>query len=366
MKVGFVGWRGMVGAVLLERMLQEGDFERLEPTFFSTSTPGGPGPDVGRGATVLGDAYDLHALAAHDVVVSCQGSAYTERIHGSLRDVGWSGVWIDAASALRGDPSVTLVLDPVNGEAMERAMAEGCRTFVGANCTVSLLLMGLIGLIRTGAVRWISAMTYQAASGAGARQMMELLNQMGVLGAAARTTVAQSALEVERHTTAIIHSGSFPTDAIGAPLAANALPWIDRPMPGGQTREEWKGRVEAAKLLQREDDPLPIDGLCVRIGTLRSHALALTIGLREPLALDTIEKAIGGAHPWVEVVPNRPEPTLHRLTPAAVAGTLTVAVGRIRHLELGMPCVSAFVVGDQLLWGAAEPLRRTLRMVLER
>lgn len=366
MRVGFVGWRGMVGSVLMERMRAEGDFVGLDPTFYTTSSPGTAGPDVGQGPTVLVDADDLGSLASQDVVLTCQGSDYTQRVLPALRERGWKGRWIDASSALRMDPGAVLVLDPVNGSFIEEAIANGSDTFVGANCTVSLMLMGLIGLLRTGKVEWITSMTYQAASGAGARNLKELVQQMRGLGDAAGPLLddpSVGALEVDRTISRTLADPTFPTASFGAPLAASALPWIDRLVDGGQTREEWKGMAEANKLLRRQERPLPVDGLCVRIGAMRCHAQALTIKLTEPMAPEEAAEHIAGAHPWVEVVPNEKEATLARLTPAAVAGSLQVPVGRLRHLAMGPSYLTAFTVGDQLLWGAAEPLRRVLALL---
>ncbi|MFT5459933.1 MAG: aspartate-semialdehyde dehydrogenase [Myxococcota bacterium] len=366
MRVGFIGWRGVVGSVLLDRMRAEGDFDGLEPTFFSTSNAGGLGPDVGHGPTHLADAHDLDALARLPVLVSCQGGAYTEATYPRLRDAGWTGRWIDAASPLRMAHDACLTLDPVNGEAVQAAIDRGVRTFVGANCTVSLLLMGLVGLIRTGHVEWISTMTYQAASGAGARHLRELVAQMARLGSDADALLADpgsAALDLDRQVRDTLRSADFPTAAFGAPLAASAIPWIDRAVAAGQTREEFKAMSEGNRLLGRSDSPLPIDGLCVRIGAMRCHAQAVTIKLDRELPLDVIEAHIAGAHPWVSVVPNTAEATVAQLTPAAVAGTLQVPVGRLRRMSLGPTFVTAFTVGDQLLWGAAEPLRRVLGMI---
>lgn len=366
MQVGFVGWRGMVGSVLMERMRAEGDFEGLDPVFFSTSNAGGEGPDVGRGTTELADAMDLSVLAGQEVILTCQGSDYTNQVLPALRERGWKGRWIDASSALRMDPDALLVLDPVNGASIEEGLANGADTFVGANCTVSLMLMGLVGLIRTGKVEWISTMTYQAASGAGAKNLRELVSQMRTIGDAAGPLLddaGASALAVDRAVADAIAGESFPTGAFGAPLAASAIPWIDRLVEGGRTREEWKGMAEANKLLERQDRPLPVDGLCVRIGAMRCHAQALTIKLTEPLQVEEIEAHIASGNPWSSVVPNEKEATLAKLTPAAVAGSLEVPVGRIRKLAMGPDYVTAFTVGDQLLWGAAEPLRRVLNLM---
>lgn len=348
----------MVGSVLLGRMQEEGDFDGLDASFFSTSSPGRPGPDVGRGAAPLLDARDISALAAHDVLVSCQGGDFTKSVHPALRREGWDGIWIDAASALRMDADATLVLDPVNGDAVKDAIAGGGRVFVGANCTVSLMLMGLTGLLRSGQVEWISTMTYQAASGAGARNLRELVAQMKHIGDTVDLDPASAILSLDRDVAAALKSAAFPTDAFGAPLAASALPWIDRLVEDGQTREEWKGMVEANKILGSDD--VTIDGLCVRIGAMRCHAQALTVKLRSAVPLDEVVAMIADAHPWSAVVPNEQAATLSGLTPAATAGTLNVPVGRLRKMKMGPDYLAAFTVGDQLLWGAAEPLRRML------
>lgn len=366
MRAGFIGWRGMVGSVLMDRMQAEGDFQGLEASFFSTSSPGRPGPDVGSGSAPLLDAHDLAALGSHDVLLSCQGGEYTKAVYPALRASGWKGFWIDAASALRMDSDATLVLDPVNRGAIEKALGRDCKTFVGANCTVSLLLMGLQGLIQSGHVEWISTMSYQAASGAGAANLRELVAQMRALGTAANTALddpRSAALAIDQTVAAALSNEGFPQAHFGAPLAASAIPWIDRLVEDGQTREEWKSMAEANKLLGSEESPLPIDGLCVRIGAMRCHAQAVTIKLNTDLPLSEIEGMLGSASPWSSVVPNKKAETLASLTPAAVAGSLNVPVGRLRKMKLGPEFVTAFTVGDQLLWGAAEPLRRMLRIL---
>lgn len=364
MRVGFVGWRGMVGSVLMDRMRAESDFDGLEPVFFSTSSPGTTAPDVGQGASLLVDARDLSALAAQEVILTCQGGEYTQDVYPRLRAQGWDGIWIDAASALRMSSEAMLVLDPVNGGAIEEALASGVKAFVGANCTVSLLLMGLHGLIASGQVEWISTMSYQAASGAGAANLRELVDQMDHIGTAgAGLGPAASVLALDKAVSRALSSDDFPLEQFGAPLAASAIPWIDCLVDDGQTREEWKAMAEANKLLSRQDQPIPIDGICVRIGAMRCHAQAVTIKLREDLPLADITAMIDEAHPWTRVVPNDKASTLSSLTPAAVAGTLDVPVGRLRKMKLGPQFVTAFTVGDQLLWGAAEPLRRVLGMI---
>ena len=361
--VGFVGWRGMVGSVLLERMREEGDFAGLASTFYSTSSPGGPGPaDLGFETGRLGDAYEVAALARHEVIVTCQGGDYTKAVHPRLRAAGWNGYWIDAASALRMEPGTVLALDPVNADVVAEGLAGGRRDFCGANCTVSILLMAFAGLFRAGLVEWMTSMTYQAASGAGAAQMRELAAQMAAIGEAVQGPLADpatTALAVDRSVRKVLAGDGFPTDRFGAPLAASLLPWIDRPVGGGESREERKGFEEGNKILGN-DTPVPIDGLCVRVGSMRCHAHAVTAKLREDRPVDEIEALVAGAHDWVRVVENTPEATLAGLTPAAVSGRLEIAVGRIRKLRMGGEYLAAFSVGDQLLWGAAEPLRRML------
>ena len=361
--VGFVGWRGMVGSVLLERMREEGDFAGIAPAFYSTSAPGGPGPGgLGFDSGRLGDAFDLAALARHDVIVTCQGGDWTKEVHPRLRAAGWNGYWIDAASALRMEPGTVLALDPVNADVIAEGLARGRRDFCGANCTVSILLMAFAGLFRAGLVEWMTSMTYQAASGAGAAHVRELAAQMAAVGEAVQVPLADpatTALAVDRSVREVLAGCGFPTDRFGAPLAASLIPWIDRPVGGGESREERKGFEEGNKILGNET-PVPIDGLCVRVGSMRCHAHAVTVKLREDRPLDEIEALIAGAHEWVRVVENTPEATLAELTPAAVSGRLDIAVGRIRKLRMGGEYLAAFSVGDQLLWGAAEPLRRML------
>ena len=367
-RVGLIGWRGMVGSVLVERMREEGDFSLFEPVFFSTSQAGGRGPDIGRDAEPVGDARDLDALAACDLLLSCQGGDYTGEVHPALRQAGWRGHWIDAASTLRMRDESIIVLDPVNREVIDRGIAAGTRDWIGGNCTVSLMLMALGGLFREGLIEWVTSMTYQAASGAGAQNMRELLAQMGHAHASAARLLddpASAILDIDREVTAALRSGAFPREHFGHPLAGSLLPWIDKDLGNGMSREEWKGGSEGNKILGRSHRPVPIDGLCVRVGAMRSHSQALTIKLAHDVPLADVESLLGGANDWVEVVPNEREATLARLTPAAVTGTLSVPVGRLRKLAMGGEYLSAFTVGDQLLWGAAEPLRRMLRILLE-
>lgn len=368
-RVGFVGWRGMVGSVLLERMLAEGDFKGLTPTFYTTSQVGQPAPDVGVEAPALVDAFDVEALARNQVVVSCQGGDYTKQVLPKLREAGWRGIWIDAASARRMADDSTIVLDPVNRPVIERALDAGCLDYIGGNCTVSLMLMALDGLFRQDWVEWLTAMTYQAASGAGANNMRELVAQMRGIGDEAAQLLADPAtaiLALDRQVTECLRSAKMPTEHFGVPLAASLIPWIDRAMENGQTKEEWKGFVETNKILGRQKTPVPIDGQCVRIGSMRCHSQAFTIRLKKDLPLDEIEAIVAGHNDWVRLVANTKEATLAELTPAAVSGTLTVPVGRLRKLNTGPGFLTAFTVGDQLLWGAAEPLRRMLRILLER
>ncbi|MCG6909056.1 MAG: aspartate-semialdehyde dehydrogenase [Deltaproteobacteria bacterium] len=367
-KVGIIGWRGMVGSVLMERMLAENDFAEFEPLFFSTSQAGHPGPDIGRGVAPVADANDLGLLATMDILVSCQGGGYTQECHPALRQNGWQGYWIDAASTLRLEANSVIVLDPVNRRMIDNALSDGVKNFVGGNCTVSLMLMALGGLFENDLIDWMTTMTYQAASGAGANNMRELVSQMHTIGQASAGLLGDPSgaiQDLDRRVTATLRRDDFPTDHFGAPLAASLIPWIDRPMENGQTREEWKGIAETNKIIGRQNNPIPIDGQCVRIGAMRCHSQAFTLKLNRDLPLDEIEGIIAAHNEWVRVVPNQKEITMQELTPAKVSGTLTVPVGRIRKLNLGAEYLTAFSVGDQLLWGAAEPLRRMLRILLE-
>jgi aspartate-semialdehyde dehydrogenase len=364
-KVGFIGWRGMVGSVLMERMLAEGDFGGYEPLFFTTSQVGRKGPSVGVDTPALKDAHDIDELKRLDIIVSCQGGDYTKEVHSKLRAAGWKGFWIDAASALRMEDSCVIILDPVNRDVIDRGISEGVRDFAGGNCTVSLMLMGLTGLFRQGLVEWVSSMTYQAASGAGARNMIELVAQMAHL-TKTLPNPADNALELDRLITAGLRGASIPTENFGAPLAASLIPWIDKPVENGQTREEWKGVAETNKILGLEkENAIPVDGICVRVSAMRSHSQGLTIKLTRDVPMDEINDIIASAHEWVKVVPNNKEDTLRELTPAAVSGTLTIPVGRLHKMNIGCEYLAAFTVGDQLLWGAAEPVRRMLKIALE-
>ncbi|HSD59505.1 MAG TPA: aspartate-semialdehyde dehydrogenase [Burkholderiales bacterium] len=368
MRIGMVGWRGMVGSVLLQRMREESDFEHIEPVFFTTSQVGGRGPNVGRDVAPLKDARSVDELKAMEVIITCQGGEYTNEIFPKLRNAGWKGYWIDAASALRMDRDSVIILDPVNMNVIRDALAKGVRNFIGGNCTVSLMLMALGGLFQRDLVEWMSAMTYQAASGAGAQNMRELLQQMGELHSAARDLLddpASAILDIDREVAGILRDESFPRENFGVPLAGSLIPWIDKDMGDGQSREEWKGQAESNKILGRESNPVPVDGICVRVGAMRCHSQALTIKLRKDVPLDEVRDILGSANGWVKVVPNQREASMRELTPAAVSGTLMVPVGRLRKMSMGGQYLSAFTCGDQLLWGAAEPLRRMLRILVE-
>ena len=367
MNVGIIGWRGMVGSVLVQRMREERDFEHIDPVFFSTSQAGAAAPEIGKRAPAVKDARDLAALTANDILISCQGGDYTSEIYPKLRQSGWDGYWIDAASTMRMAPDSVLILDPVNGDVIERAVAGGVRNYIGSNCTVSLMLMATAGLIRAGLVEWITAMTYQAASGAGAPQMRELIAQMGYLNAQSADLLSNPAsgiLEIDKRVADGLRSSEIPTKQFGYPLAGSLLPWIADDLGTGQSKEEWKATAEANKILGLAPGSVPVEGLCIRIGAMRCHSQALTIKLRRDVPLDEIESLIQSSHEWVRVVPNTKEASLSQLTPAAVTGTLQVPIGRLRKLAMGGEYLTAFTVGDQLLWGAAEPLRRMLRILL--
>ena len=367
MQVGLIGWRGMVGSVLVQRMREERDFDLIDPVFFSTSQAGAPAPAIGKAAPAVRDARDVKALAAADVLISCQGGDYTSEIHPRLRAAGWRGCWIDAASALRMKDHAVIVLDPVNRDVIARALDAGTTDFIGGNCTVSLMLMAMAGLFRAGLVEWVSAMTYQAASGAGAKHMRELVAQMGVVHGAVAVRVADPAstiLDIDRGVIEALRGAALPVEEFGHPLAGSLLPWVDKDLGNGQSREEWKAMAEANKILGRSGAPIPVNGICVRIGAMRCHSQALTIKLKKDLPLDELSGIIASANDWVRVVPNEREHSMRELTPAAVSGRMHIAVGRLRKLAMGPEYLAAFTVGDQLLWGAAEPLRRVLRIIL--
>jgi aspartate-semialdehyde dehydrogenase len=370
-KTAIVGWRGMVGSVLMQRMAAERDLDHVDPVFFSTSQAGEEGPEIlGRATGRLGDANDIEALAQCDVVVTCQGRDYTNTVHPKLRAAGWQGYWIDAASALRLKDDAVIVLDPVNRHVIDAALDAGVKDFIGGNCTVSLMLMALNGLLREDLVEWITSMTYQAASGAGAPNMRELVQQMGALHAAAAEQLrdpASAILDIDRAVTETLRSPDFPQQQFGAPLAGSLIPWIDKDLGNGQSREEWKGGVETNRILGRSGAAtIPVEGICVRVGAMRCHSQAMTIKLKRDLPLEEIEALLAGGNEWVRVVPNTKEASIADLSPARVSGTLDVPIGRVRKLAMGGDYITAFTVGDQLLWGAAEPLRRMLRILAAR
>ena len=367
-RVGFVGWRGMVGSVLMDRMREERDFSNIdEPVFFTTSQTGQPGPDIGKPVPALKDATHIDELRRMEAIVTCQGGAYTKKVYDELRRSGWDGYWIDAASALRMQDDAVIVLDPVNMPVIEQALADGRRDFIGGNCTVSLMLMGLGGLFNADLVEWATSMTYQAASGAGAKNMRELLSQMGALRDSVSDLLADPSaaiLDVDREVTDALRGDAFPSENFGVPLAGSLIPWIDVALDNGQSKEEWKAVSETNKILGRSDRPIPIDGTCVRIGAMRCHSQALTIKLRKAVPIDEIEQILDEANAWSKIIANDREQTIRELTPAKVTGTLSVPVGRLRKMNLGEEYLNAFTVGDQLLWGAAEPLRRMLAILL--
>jgi len=367
LRIGFIGWRGMVGSVLMARMKEEGDFKGFEPVFFSSTQAGKKAPDVGLDAPPVQDAFDIDLLSSLPVIVTCQGGDYTKKVYPELRKKGWKGYWVDSASALRMADDSIIILDPVNRGVIDNGIKSGIKAYVGGNCTVSLMLMGLSGLFASGHIRWVSTMTYQAASGAGANNMRELISQMRFLGDAAVGLLddpASSALAIDALVTSKLRSKEYPKTFFTAPLAGSLIPWIDSPMESGQTREEWKGFVETNKILGTKK-PIPVDGLCVRVGAMRCHSQAITIKLDKDIPAGDVEEMIRNGNNWVKVVPNDKESTLRELTPAAVSGTLTVPVGRIHKMLLGPDYVTAFTVGDQLLWGAAEPIRRMINILLE-
>jgi aspartate-semialdehyde dehydrogenase len=372
--VGLVGWRGMVGSVLMQRMQEEGDFNHIEPLFFTTSNTGGKAPSMAKNETTLKDATDIDELKRCEIIISCQGGDYTSEVFPKLRAAGWKGYWIDAASTLRMEKDAVIVLDPINLNVIKDAMTKGVKNFVGGNCTVSCMLMGLGGLFKANLVDWMTSMTYQAASGGGAQHMRELLTQFGTINSAVKPLLdnpAAAILEIDRQVLAAQHGLSAEeTRQFGVPLAGNLIPWIDKDLNNGQSKEEWKGGAETNKILGLGADfgskAIPVDGLCVRIGAMRCHSQALTIKLNKDVPLDEINDIIANDNQWVKFVPNTREASVRDLTPAAVTGSLAIPVGRVRKLSMGPEYISAFTVGDQLLWGAAEPLRRMLRIVLDK
>jgi len=362
----------MVGSVLMQRMEEERDFEVIESTFFSASRAGAEGPALGGPAKPLKDAQDVKQLATQDVIVTCQGGDYTNAIHPKLRATGWNGHWIDAASALRMKDDAVIILDPVNRDVIDAALAAGVKNYIGGNCTVSLMMMALAGLFRRDLIEWMTCMTYQAASGAGAQNMRELLQQMGRAHLAAKSLLDDpdsAILDIDREVAGCLRDDNFPIEHFGVPLAGSLIPWIDKDLGGGLSREEWKGSAETNKILGRGGAagraPIPVDSICVRIGAMRCHSQALTIKLKRDIPLAEIESIVASGNDWVRVIPNQREESIERLTPAAVTSTLDVPIGRLRKLAMGGQYLGAFTVGDQLLWGAAEPLRRMVRILLE-
>ncbi|CAM5180952.1 aspartate-semialdehyde dehydrogenase OS=Castellaniella defragrans OX=75697 GN=HNR28_002348 PE=3 SV=1 [Castellaniella defragrans] len=369
--VGLVGWRGMVGSVLMQRMRDEKDFAFFEPIFFSTSNAGGAAPEWASGAGRLQDAHDIDALKKLPIIVTTQGGDYTTEVYPKLRAAGWGGVWIDAASTLRMKDDAIIVLDPVNRPVIDQAMQRGVKNYIGGNCTVSCMLMGLAGLFKADMVEWMTSMTYQAASGGGARHMRELLTQFGILNSAVDGLLkdpASAILEIDRGVLKAQQDPDLPQDNFGVPLGGSLIPWIDKDLQDGMSREEWKGSAETNKILGRgpgfDSAAIPVDGLCVRIGAMRCHSQALTIKLRHDVPLEDIHAAIRSGTEWAKLIPNDKESSVRDLTPVAVTGTLEIPVGRLRKMSMGPEYLSAFTVGDQLLWGAAEPIRRMLRIVL--
>lgn len=368
LKVGFVGWRGMVGSVLMQRMMEESDFADIEPQFFTTSQVGIAAPNVGKDSPALKDAKSIDELKKMDVVVSCQGGDYTSAVFSSLREAGWSGHWIDAASTLRMADDAVIVLDPVNNNVIKDAYAKGNKNWVGGNCTVSLMLMSLGGLFKADLMEWVTSMTYQAASGAGAQNMRELIQQMGVINQSVGDLLknpSSAILEIDKAVANTMRSEHFPKENFGVPLAGSLISWIDKDLGNGQSKEEWKAGVETNKILGLQGDPIAIDGLCVRVGAMRCHSQALTIKLKKDVPLDEINQMIDEANQWATLIPNERDASIDALSPAVVTGTLMTPVGRVRKMAMGGEYLSAFTVGDQLLWGAAEPLRRMLRILVE-
>jgi aspartate-semialdehyde dehydrogenase len=366
-KTGLVGWRGMVGSVLMERMREENDFKYIEPIFFTTSQAGSAAPVLNGYSSVLQDAFDINALSKMDIIITCQGGGYTNKVYPELRNKGWRGYWIDAASTLRTKRDSIIALDPINRKVIDQGLTNGITDFVGGNCTVSLMLMGLGGLFKEGLVEWATSMTYQAASGAGAKNMRELISQMGAIEGSVSHLIADPAsaiLEIDRTVSDTLRGEKLPVDNLQYPLAGSLLPYIDVQLENGQSKEEWKNQIETNKILDRETNPIPLDGLCVRIGSMRCHSQALTIKLTQDVSIDEIHSILTDAHSWVSVIDNNRGASLMELTPASVTGTMNVPVGRLRKMNMGSNYLSAFTVGDQLLWGAAEPLRRMLRIII--
>ncbi|CDL85086.1 aspartate-semialdehyde dehydrogenase [Xenorhabdus szentirmaii] len=369
-QVGLVGWRGMVGSVLLERMLEENDFQGIAPHFYSTSSVGAIGPTINGITYQLKDANDIQALAEMDIIITCQGGDYTKAIYPALKESGWQGYWIDAASALRMDKDSCIILDPVNRTQIDKAINDGLKLFVGGNCSITLSLIGLAGLIKADLIEWMSLMTYQSASGAGAKQVRELITQSAYVSqhlSAEELTSKSPILPLVKKVSTLIGGSEIPTDALGAPLMGSIIPWIDSDLGDGNSREEWKGEVETNKILGLQPGTIPVNGLCVRVGVIRCHSAAITMKLKREVSEQEFASLVQDAHPWVNYVPNNKEDSVSKLTPAAISGSLKVGIGRYKKMSLNNePIYSVFTVGDQLLWGAAEPLRRMLNILLGR
>lgn len=367
-KVGFIGWRGMVGSVLMDRMQELGDFSGIDSTFFTTSQAGQKAPNFATNDLLI-DAKDITELSRMDIILTCQGGDYTNEVHPGLRKSGWNGYWIDAASALRMKEDSIIILDPVNRDVIDKAITNGTKDFIGGNCTVSLMMMALGGLFKNDAIEWVTSMTYQAASGGGARHMKELLSQMNTIGqnfVNMDEELSKDIIKVDKLVTDTMNSSSLETKCFGAALGGSLIPWIDSPVDGGQTREEWKGISETNKILGRNsENTIPVDGTCVRVGTMRCHSQAFTIKLKKDLSIKEIEEMISSHNDWVKLIPNTPEASRDSLTPAAVSGTLDIPVGRLRKMNIGDRYLNAFTCGDQLLWGAAEPVRRMLNILVK-
>ena len=370
-KVGFIGWRGMVGSVLIKRMIDESDFDNFDSYFFSTSQAGQKNPEwnINFKNKLLIDAFDVQELSKMDIIMTCQGGDYTDKVFSKLRATGWTGHWVDAASTLRMEKDSVIVLDPLNKSSIDSAYDAGIKNWVGGNCTVSLMLLAIHGLLKEDLVEWVSSMTYQAASGAGASNMRELLSQMGQIYSSVSDDLNQknsNILDIDTKALNLMNSEKFQKDNFKVPLAGNLIPWIDEDLKNGQSREEWKGQSETNKILNSSFSSIKVDGLCVRIGTMRSHSQALTIKLKKSVPIELINKIISDGNQWVKLIPNNKESSITLLSPAEISGKLDIAVGRVRKLDIEENCISVFTVGDQLLWGAAEPIRRTLKILIKK
>jgi len=370
-KVGFIGWRGMVGSVLIKRMIDESDFDNFDSYFFSTSQAGQKNPEwnISFKNKFLIDAFDIQELSKMDIIMTCQGGEFTDKVFSKLRAMSWDGHWIDAASTLRMEKNSVIVLDPLNQSSIDIAYDAGIKNWVGGNCTVSLMLLAIHGLLKEGLVEWVSSMTYQAASGAGAKNMRELLSQMGQIYTSVSEDLNQknsNILDIDSKALTLMNSDKFQKNNFKVPLAGNLIPWIDEDLQNGQSREEWKGQSETNKILSSGFNSIKVDGLCIRIGTMRSHSQALTIKLKKNISIEAINEIISNGNQWVKLIPNNKESSMNLLSPAEVSGKLDIAVGRIRKLDIEDNCISVFTVGDQLLWGAAEPIRRMLKILIKK